>query len=594
MKKSFCAFAAALSMTVSAASGFQPTGLNRDAYLDLMEPIVRLAAGWVDEKGAVIDPALNREWNQTTPRFVSSAAILLRFGRCPELLDTVRRAMTYSCSRLPETEVRESSPDFWMRELATAWCCLKPLVPPEESEAWRARLAAVEPENIYKFTDPAHKKLKEFHNWAVYSSGGESMRDSLGIGGGDFLWGNRFFDVYMAGQLHRLTPEGMYRDPGDPITYDITTRLQIANALHFGYRGEHFRILDNFLKTGGPTLLRFLSPEGFVPYGGRSAGMQFQEAIAAALCELEANRCKRLGDLESAGQFKRQAHLCIQAIRPYLTGRELYHVKNRFPPTSLHGCDGYAQYSVYLLFASSVLGQAALFADDSIAERPAPAEQGGYLFVLAPAFHKVFASCGGSYAELDADADPRYDSTGLGRILLKGVPYGVLPAMPFTATPNHKLTRGKAPAQPVAIGPAWEGGTAAAKPDAPWDTEIIRQTPQEVAWKCAGKYGEHTVIQEYALTPAALAIRCRVTGKDGKPVPFRFEFPVLSNDGALRPEWKLDGNVASYENIKLTASAPWQAGEEIANRNGLYRVLRFDSNAEGVAEVAAAVSPETH
>ena len=101
MKKSFCAFAAALSMTVSAASGFQPTGLNRDAYLDLMEPIVRLAAGWVDEKGAVIDPALNREWNQTTPRFVSSAAILLRFGRCPELLDTVRRAMTYSCSRLP-------------------------------------------------------------------------------------------------------------------------------------------------------------------------------------------------------------------------------------------------------------------------------------------------------------------------------------------------------------------------------------------------------------------------------------------------------------------------------------------------------------
>ena len=376
MKKSFCAFAAALSMTVSAASGFQPTGLNRNAYLDLMEPIVRLAAGWVDEKGAVIDPALNREWNQTTSRFVSSAAILLRFGRCPELLDTVRRAMTYSCSRLPETEVRESSPDFWMRELATAWYCLKPLVPPEESEAWRARLAAVEPENIYKFTDPAHKKLKEFHNWAVYSSGGESMRDSLGIGGGDFLWGNRFFDVYMAGQLHRLTPEGMYRDPGDPITYDITTRLQIANALHFGYRGEHFRILDNFLKTGGPTLLRFLSPEGFVPYGGRSAGMQFQEAIAAALCELEANRCKRLGDLESAGQFKRQAHLCIQAIRPYLTGRELYHVKNRFPPTSLHGCDGYAQYSVYLLFASSVLGQAALFADDSIAAPPCPGGTG--------------------------------------------------------------------------------------------------------------------------------------------------------------------------------------------------------------------------
>ena len=104
MKKSFSTFAAALPMTVSGASGFQPAGLNRDACLDLMEPVVRLAAGWVDEKGAVIDPALKREWCQTTPRFVSSAAVLLRFGRCLELLDTVRRAMTYCCRRRSRAE----------------------------------------------------------------------------------------------------------------------------------------------------------------------------------------------------------------------------------------------------------------------------------------------------------------------------------------------------------------------------------------------------------------------------------------------------------------------------------------------------------
>ena len=40
---------------------YKPTGQTRDYYLDMMEPIVKLAANWVDEKGAVIDPVLHRE-----------------------------------------------------------------------------------------------------------------------------------------------------------------------------------------------------------------------------------------------------------------------------------------------------------------------------------------------------------------------------------------------------------------------------------------------------------------------------------------------------------------------------------------------------
>ena len=59
-----------------------PVQPNRTLYLDIMEPIVRMAAEWVDDQGAVIDPVYKQEWGQTTSRFVSSAAVLIPFGRC--------------------------------------------------------------------------------------------------------------------------------------------------------------------------------------------------------------------------------------------------------------------------------------------------------------------------------------------------------------------------------------------------------------------------------------------------------------------------------------------------------------------------------
>ena len=85
-----------------------PVQDNRRLYLDIMEPIVTMASGWLGENGAVIDPVFHQEWKQTTPRFVSSAAVLLRFGRCRELLDTVCRAMSYTAARLRDPAVREA------------------------------------------------------------------------------------------------------------------------------------------------------------------------------------------------------------------------------------------------------------------------------------------------------------------------------------------------------------------------------------------------------------------------------------------------------------------------------------------------------
>src|SRR5690606_6783210 len=153
-----------------------------------------------------------------------------------------------------------------------------------------------------------------------------------------------------------FTKEGMYRDPNDPITYDITTRLQIANALAYGYDGQLSNEYNELLRRGGLTMLLFTSPNGMAPYGGRSSQFQFQEAIIAALSELRAIRFKHSGS-RRAGAFNTQAHLWALSMQRWILGMDpLRHVKIGFIPETQHAIDGYGKYSVYALYCSSVLG----------------------------------------------------------------------------------------------------------------------------------------------------------------------------------------------------------------------------------------------
>jgi len=437
---------------------WRASGLTRDFYLDIVERVVRNAAPWVDADGAVIDPVLKREYAQSSSRFVSAGAVLLHCGRCGDLRETIFRAMDHCCDALKRPDSVERSPDFWMRELATAYSCLEEIAPQERRERWRRDLAQVVPEKNYKCVSPDAAKRAAFHNWAVYSSAGESMRENLGISGSaDTLWGERFFDAYIEHQFRRFNEYGMYRDPADPITYDITTRLQLETALFFGYHGAWRERLRSLLDRGMEATLLFLAPTGQVPFGGRSAQFYFQEGIISALCELAARRVKAR-DARLAGAYKRQAHLSALAVRPGLlrSDGKLFHIKNFFPVETLHGCDGYGMYSSYSLFAGSVFALAALFADDTVAEVPAPAELGGFGFALQESFHKAFANASGNFLEFDLLPHPGHDACGLGRILLDGMPWGLLPVLPFAREPLYRTAPGIAPnAGAAAVAPEW-------------------------------------------------------------------------------------------------------------------------------------------
>ena len=569
------------------------SNLDRSYYLDLMTKIVRTACAWQDTSGAIIDPVDGIEFAQTTPRYAAPGAILLAFGRTPDLRQSIYSAMDWACRQLVTGQAQ--SPDFWMRELAVAYMCLEPIADPDRLARWRADLNAVEPEVVYWRVKPDGEKLEELHNWTVYAAAGEFLRQRAGLtpNEADFVWGEGFFEKYMPAQLTHFTENGMYRDPNDPITYDITTRLQIATALSFGYDGPLAEDLNELLRRGGLMLLQFVSPDGYAPFGGRSNQLNFQEAILTALCEVEARRYK-IADPCLAGAFKRQAHRSAASVRRWILEREPFQfIKHGFGPLAGYGVDSYAKYSCYGLLAASFFGLAALLADDEIAEMPCPAELGGYALELEGAFHKVFATSGGTHVEIDTRADLHYEATGLGRFHRVGVPMELALSLPFTHTPNYSMPERYLPEANLAIGPAWPEGdhwVRLAELSEGLDSQLIvrRESPQEVvlAIEYAHRPSEVAVAEEYALSDGRLEIRARVTRSGERVEAMRFLVPLLVTDGAdeARLEQEAGRVTVVYRGAALTIAfdprlRAWVEPRLLGNRNGLYRCLVLEAQA---------------
>lgn len=570
-----------------APDDWAPTGIGREYYLDLMETIVRAAAGWQDAVGAIIDPVTRGEQGQTSPRYAAPGAILRAFGRVPELHDSICRTMDYACRRLAERDAQ--SPDFWTRELLTAYLCLLPLVEEGRAEGWRHDLSRVDPESTYVAVRPDGTELESLHNWTVYAAAGEWLRAAAGLAPAEYLCGEVFCAKYLPAQLAHFSPEGMYRDPGDPFTYDITTRLQFATMLAFGYQGPAAAELQALLRRAAPATLLFVTPEGYVPFGGRSSQFHFQEAIISALCELEAVRYKT-ADPALAGAFKRQARRSALAVRRWLCDmRPFRHLKNGFPPEAGVGRDPYGHYAVYSLFTASCFGLAALYADEEIAEAPCPAEIGGYLFALPEAFHKVFANCRGTCLEIDTRADAHYDATGLGRFCRAGVPLELGLGMPITATPSYVLPDAFRAGVPQAIGPAWlDGGRwtrlAELSEGLTATCEASEESPEHIAFTMTYTHEAVTITEAYTLREGQLAIRGDAR-RDGVRLPLRYHVPLLASDGAEQSSIQqapataeVAATTVRYRGATLAVTYDAEVAATVdelpvANRNGLYRDL---------------------
>jgi hypothetical protein len=526
-----------------AAGDVRPTGLTRADYLALIAGGVDYFRGQQRADGAVIDPVTKAEVQYSTPAFAAAAGLLAAEAGRQDLLDPACRALTHSLTALVARQTADRHSDFYIPLIMQAYAALKGVAPAAAREGWERQLAAVDPRTMYR------ADLRTM-NWNIVCFSGEAMRRQAGMVAPDKRDDQgRYLEESVAGHLGRLTPAGMYEDPNAPLAYDAFSRLWLEQVIGAAdkpgaYDGAQAGRLREFLTAGGLSSLLLLSPSGEWASGGRSAFHQWNEAELAVICEIEATRWKAAGRPDVAGAFKRAARLALSSMKRWQrpTG-ELWIVKNRAEPAERLGFESYSAHSQYNLLPMAMLAAAYAHADESIAERPTPAEAGAYVFDLRPTFHKVAAAAGGYYVLIDTAADPHYNATGLQRVQRAGVPFS-----PLSDSAAGDRAYGPRDAAKLALSPGieWQGADGAWRSLAlfgqkegalRWVREAALTAGERTADRVSftidyalegdGAEGRH-VIEAYTLSKDGVDVTSRVTGP---ATAVRVRMPALVSDG---------------------------------------------------------------
>ena len=427
---------------------------SKDIYLDLMQKAVeaytpehiRQYADRVSSEGVT---------EHGFARLTSNMGILVSKGRIPEMKETFVELMDICAREIPVAREKnrgkgEIGNDFAVKELV---CCIleaeaSGLFPPEKLRSWREAFVGMKAADIYSVQPvPGDGTAR---NWCVFGAASECARLMAGIGGE-----REYADRYLGDQLRFFDENGMYRDPGSPMVYDLVTRLQYMAALDFGYDGPVRQDIEALLMRSAPYTLMMQSVTGEIPYGGRSNQFLHNEAFLAAVCEWYATRMKSMGEMKTAGQFKAAAHRAAASLDYWISQDGLRHIKNRYPIDSGYGCERYAYFDKYMVTMASWAYLAYRFADDSIA--PDRRRPGASTFVTGPDFHRILMNAGGYTVEFDINPEKKYDAAGIGRIQKAGTSPVAALASPCPAAPKPSYALDIAnPEGGLAVAPLWD------------------------------------------------------------------------------------------------------------------------------------------
>jgi hypothetical protein len=419
-------------------------GISKSEYLDLMEAAVR---AYSDERLASYCAEAERDGVQEHgfPRLAANLAILVANGRLAEKRDLARKMMDVACRDAKKGKMppKSGGNEFSVKELSIALTEIekRSFYPREVIAAWRTALKNVTAERCYSLgklkTDTAVAR-----NWVVFACASEQARLKRGLGGKP-----DFVEKYVADQLRWFDSMGLYRDPHQPMVYDLVTRLQFAQILSDGFSGPSRAKLEAIMDISAEPTLKLLSACGEIPYGGRSNQFLHNNTFYSALCEWYAVRFAGKGDMAKASEFRRAAAESVNAMRGWLAERPVSHVKNLYPRESGKGvysekadigCERYAYFDKYMITMGSWAMLGWYFADETIpAADYTPAKPN--VFIPSPTFHQAFMMAGEYSAQIDYNANEHYDCNGLGRLHRSGAPAQLCLSAPCAISPNYRL-----------------------------------------------------------------------------------------------------------------------------------------------------------
>ena len=502
------------------------------------------------------------------PRLTANIGILIAHGRKQELQPLFREMMDFCCESFLKVKAAN---DFSVKEII--FCIMelngKGVVAEERIAHWKKLLSGINPQcyNVYAFT-PEDK----VYNWACFTGVSEHMREYIGLADT-----GQFVDTQIASQLQWLDSNKMYKDPGNPMVYDMVPRGLFAVLLHFGYQGKYQKEMDECLRTTGLLTMKMQSVSGEIPYGGRSNQFLHNETHLALLLEYEANRYAKEGNLQLAGIMKAGVEKALDNIEKWLSETPIHHVKNFFPTESSFGCEDYAYFDKYMITVASFLYVAYVFCNENIPVGNWDRNT-AYTLMLSPDFHKIFLNAGGYFAEYDTDADIHYDVNGLGRVHKEGVPEAICLSLPCTAHPNYYVDV-ENPA-PLSICPGYVKNGIPIYGTEPETRHLVHNLSEEgntaaavieTVWK------DQSVTSVYGVSEDGVDIEISGAGEVACLLPaFAFDgasaTQIESSDHRLRIFYK--GHCCTY----YTNGIIEDTGRKAANRNGHYRVYQVRGN----------------
>lgn len=362
------------------------------------------------------------------PRLTANIGILIANGKRHDLLPLFLEMMSFCCESIPRVKAAN---EFSVREIIFCIIALenKNMVSRAKISEWKKSLASIDPRTCYdKYAVNASDKV---NNWACFTAVSEYMRNYIGLC--DTL---DFVDLQIESQLKYIDRNGMYRDPHEPMVYDLVPRLLFSLLLHFGYNGKHRDTIASHLRRAGLLTLKMQSVSGEIPYGGRSNQFVFNEALIATVFEYEASHYFKEGDVENYSRFKFASYGALDCIEEWLSEEKVRHVKNRFPLESRYGCEKYAYFDKYMITVASYLYCAYLVCVDFMPNDDFDSVE-AYVSETSEHFHKYFMRSGEFFLEFDTLADSNYDCSGLGRVHKSFAPSALCLSLPCTATPKY-------------------------------------------------------------------------------------------------------------------------------------------------------------
>ena len=421
-------------------------------YLDAMETAV---AAYTPERIADFIASVESRgiYEHGFARLAANVGQLLAKGRVPEKRNLFVRLMDLCAREMPiavKRGNRGAGNDFAVKEVVCALCELGATgtFPKEQMDAWRLAFAGMVVEDIYTCQPKSGSKIA--HNWAVFGAASEQARLMAGLGGS-----REYVERYVADQLRFFDVNGMYKDPNQPMVYDMVTRLQFCAALSFGYDGPSKAKLEEQLLKSADHTLDLQTISGQIAYGGRSNQFLHNETFYAALCEWYATWMKARGDLGRARRFRAAAKRAMDSLEAWTSMKPIRHVKNRFDTETGFGCEEYAYFDKYMVTMGSWAYLAYRFADETI---PADGvEPVASTFRMSDDFHRIHSRVGDYSMEFDWNAQEGYDANGLGRFERRGAPPVICISVPFPKGGKKVHYRiGATNATNFAIAPEWK------------------------------------------------------------------------------------------------------------------------------------------